>query len=89
MIIVVTKQTDKKSKEEKMLIGTKEISRGIKSGTVKKVVVAKNCPKKLLSKLGNVKVETFSGDQVQLGTKLGKPFPVAMVGFKDINSEFK
>lgn len=70
-------------------IGARAISRGIKSGTVKKVVVAKNCPKNLVEKLGNVKVEVFSGDQVQLGTKLGKPFPVAMAGFKDIYSEFK
>lgn len=77
------------SSPEKAIIGAKEISRGIKSGTVKKVVVAKNCPKKLLSKLSDVKLETFNGDQVQLGTKLGKPFPVAMVGFKNIYSEFK
>lgn len=78
-----------KTKEEKAVIGAREISKGIKSGAVKKVVVAKNCPKQLIEKLGNVKVEVFSGDQVQLGTKLGKPFPVAMAGFKDIYSEFK
>jgi large subunit ribosomal protein L30e len=77
-----------KTKEEKT-IGFKEISKGIKSGKIKKVVIAKNCPENLVQKLGGVKVETFDGDQVQLGTKLGKPFPVAMVGFKDIYSEFK
>lgn len=78
-----------KSKEEEMVIGAREISKGVKSGVVKKVVVAKNCPKHLIEKLGNVKVEIFNGDQTQLGTKLGKPFPVAMVGFADMYSELK
>ena len=71
------------------IIGTKEIKNGIKAGKVKKVVVAKNCPKMLVEKLGNIKVEVFDGDQSQLGTKLGKPFPVAMVGLKDVYEELK
>ncbi len=77
--MATAKQTDKK-----MIIGAKEISKGIKNGTVKKVVVAKNCPKQLVEKLGNVKIEVFDGDQAQLGTKIGKPFPVAMVGIQDL-----
>ena len=76
------------AKEEKMTIGAKEVNEAIKAGRVKKVIVAKNCPQQLIKKLGNVKVEIFDGDQMQLGTKLGKPFPVAMVGFKDIYGEF-
>ena len=75
------------SKEE-ITIGAKEVNKAIKAGKVKKVIVAKNCPKNLIDKLGNVKVEIFDGDQIQLGTKLGKPFPVAVVGLKDIYGEF-
>ena len=71
------------------IIGAREISKAIKAGKVKKVVVANNCPKKLVTNLGNIKVEVFDGDQSQLGTKLGKPFPVAMVGLKDVYEELK
>ena len=78
-----------KSKDSKMIIGAKEIAKGVKNGTIKKVVVAKNCPKSAAEKLGNVKIDMFEGDQTQLGTKLGKPFPVAMVGFSDIYAELK
>lgn len=76
-------------KEESVTIGFKEIQKAIKAGKVKKVVVAKNCPAKLKSKLGNVTIEVFEGDQNQLGTKLGKPFPVAMAGLKDLYAELK
>ena len=75
--------------EEKFTIGAREIVKGIKTGKIKKVVIASNCPKRFVEGLGNVKIETFEGDQNQLGTKLGKPFAVAMVGFKDIYADFK
>ncbi|MBI4174172.1 MAG: ribosomal L7Ae/L30e/S12e/Gadd45 family protein [Candidatus Aenigmarchaeota archaeon] len=78
-----------KSKETKIIIGAREIGKGVKSGSVKKVIVAKNCPQSAVDKLGNVKIDVFDGDQTQLGTKLGKPFPVAMVGFSDIYAELK
>ena len=73
----VTKLPDKKG-----IIGTKEVASAIRSGRVKRVVVANNCPDFLVKKLGKVKVETFDGDQRDLGTKLGKPFAVAMVGYE-------
>ena len=69
-------------------IGFREIMKGIKSGKIKKVVVAKNCPKNLVDSLGNVRIEVFDGDQAQLATKLGKPFPIAMAGFKDMYASF-
>ena len=76
-------------KQEEITLGFREIVKAIKAGKVKKVVVAKNCPKGMVEKLGNVQIEIFEGDQTQLGTKLGKPFPVAMAGFKDMYTEFK
>ncbi len=76
-------------KKEEITLGFREIVKAIKAGKVKKVVVAKNCPKDMVEKLGKVQIEVYDGDQVQLGTKLGKPFPVAMAGFKDMYTEFK
>ena len=71
--------------EKSGTIGANEIVKSIKSGKMKKVVIASNCPDFLIDKLkqsGNVSIEKFTGDESQLGTKLGKPFPVAMVGYE-------
>ncbi|MEM7819290.1 MAG: ribosomal L7Ae/L30e/S12e/Gadd45 family protein [Candidatus Aenigmatarchaeota archaeon] len=68
------------------VIGTREIIKGIKNGNIKRIIVANNCPDFLIEKLSNfkdVKIERFDGDQSQLGTKVGKPFPVAMVGYEE------
>jgi large subunit ribosomal protein L30e len=72
-----------KKTEPESIIGTREIIKHINAGKIKKVLVAKNCPEELVKKIqdtGNVEIEVFNGDQSQLGTKLGKPFPIAMVG---------
>ncbi len=71
--------------EKSGIIGAREIAKGIKSGKVKKIVIANNCPNFLVLRLKefeDVAIEKFSGDESQLGTKLGKPFPVAMVGYE-------
>ncbi|MFH0832393.1 MAG: ribosomal L7Ae/L30e/S12e/Gadd45 family protein [Candidatus Aenigmatarchaeota archaeon] len=65
----------------KFVIGTREIIKNINSGKVTKVIVAKNCPEFLIKKI-SVGVEIFDGDQKDMGTKLGKPFPVAMIGYE-------
>jgi ribosomal protein L30E len=67
--------------ESKGIIGAKEIARAVKEGKVRKVVIASNCPDFLVSRLDKVKIEKFEGNQRELGTKLGKPFAVAMVGY--------
>ena len=65
------------------IIGPREIAKAIDAGKVKTVVAAKNCPLDLIEKMKSkkVKVEIFEGDQKELGTKLGKPFHVAIVGY--------
>jgi len=65
------------------IIGPREIAKAIEAGKVKTVVAAKNCPLDLIEKMKSkkVKVEIFEGDQKELGTKLGKPFHVAIVGY--------
>ena len=74
-----------KPKGDNFIIGAREIAKSIKTGKIKKVVVAKNCPASLLNRIQSksVRIETFDGTQAELGTKIGKPFPVAMVGFEE------
>jgi ribosomal protein L30E len=76
---VITKLPEKKG-----IVGAREIAKAAKAGKIKHVVVASNCPDFLLAQFQNlgVRIDKFDGDQSQLGTKLGKPFPVAMVGFE-------
>lgn len=68
---------------EKAVIGTREILKAISNGKIKKVVIANNCPLELRAKIPKELVESFDGDEKQLGTRLGKPFPIAMVGYED------
>lgn len=77
-------ETITKLPEKKGVVGAREIEKAAKSGKIKHVIVASNCPDFLLSRFQSlsIKIDRFEGDQAQLGTKLGKPFPVAMVGFE-------
>ena len=64
-------------------IGARQIVKSINSGKVKSVIIASNCPEILVAKIPeNTDIKKFEGDQHQLGIKLGKPFPVAMVGYE-------
>ncbi|MCX6815652.1 MAG: hypothetical protein NT120_02280 [Candidatus Aenigmarchaeota archaeon] len=73
---IVTKLPD-----QKHVLGTRQIVKGINEGKIKRVIAANNCPASLLAKIKDVKVDRFDGDESQLATKLGKPFPIAMVGY--------
>ena len=70
-----------KKAAETVVIGTREIIKNINSGAVSRVLVASNCPENIIKKFSGVPVEKFNGDQRQLGTSVGKPFPVAAVGY--------
>lgn len=76
-------KTISKLPAKKGVIGPREIAKAIDAGKVKTVIAAKNCPDYLIEKIKSkkVKVEVFEGDQKELGTKLGKPFHVAIVGY--------
>lgn len=67
----------------KVVIGIREIVKSIKAGKAKKVIIASNCPQVLVDKIKEhkVSVEKFEGDSKELGTKLGKPFPVSVAAF--------
>ena len=77
-------ETITKLPEGEHLIGIRSILKGIKEKTIVKVVFAKNCPDEMKEEVIKTKIETFDFefDQRKLGTSVGKPFPVAMVGFK-------
>ena len=70
--------------EGKGIIGTRTVIKNINNGKVKTVIFAKNCPAEMIEKIDTkkVSVKMFQGDEALLGTKLGKPFPVAMVGYE-------
>ncbi len=75
-------ETISKLPSKKGIIGPREISKAIDAGRIKTVVAAKNCPAALIEKMKSVEVKIFEGDQKELGTKLGKPFYVAIVGYE-------
>jgi len=68
--------------EGEATIGARQVTKGVKEGNIKTVVVASNCPDFLLKKVEEANIQKFAGNQKELGTKLGKPFPVAMAGYK-------
>lgn len=69
---------------KRVLIGTREIVKSINTGKVKRVIAAKNCPEFLTQKIPeSVVLQIFDGDERELGIKIGKPFPVAMVGYEE------
>ena len=74
-------ETTSKLPMGKAVIGTKEVLKSLNEGKTKKVIVSSNCPEFLLNKLKGHKVEKFEGDSKELGTKLGKPFPVSVAAF--------
>ena len=67
-------------------IGTREILKDIEKGVVERVVIAANAPDSLKASIRaaaekkNVPVE-INGNELQLATSIGKPFPVASVAY--------
>ncbi len=76
--------------DEKFTIGIREIVKGIKANELKRVTVAKNCPDFLIDSIkdaGCLNITVFAGNQKELGTKLGKPFAIACVGYADLDKK--
>ncbi len=69
--------------------GAKETTRAIMGQKVKAVVIAKSGKGqtindlKHLCKLENIKVLTFNGNPIELGTVCGKPYSVSCLGIID------
>jgi len=81
----VTKMVKDAHDSGKLLIGSRSVARGLKSGKISHVVLASNCPegcKKEVASAGGPKVDVIESksDSVRLGETCGKPFTVLMVG---------
>ncbi len=69
--------------ENKVVIGSREVLRFLKTDKPKFVVVALNCPESIRkdieynAKLAGVDVFVFDGTGRDLGIFCGKPFPIA------------
>jgi len=72
-----------------VVIGSKRTLKYVKLGKVKLVVRASNLPADLredleyYAKLSNIPIIVYPGTNVDLGTVIGKPFSVAMLGIID------
>ena len=72
-------------KEKNLVFGTERTIKGIRSGEVKKVFIAKNCPgnarKKIKYYAGIDKIDVFELDanNEELGVMCKKPFSIAVL----------
>ncbi len=74
--------------ENRITIGLREVMKKLKSGKLKLIIIASNCPENIkseleyYSKLSETKLEIFDGTGRDLGVFCGKPFPVTVIGIE-------
>lgn len=72
-------------KEKSIVFGSKETIKNLKRGTVKRVFLASNCPKKIAkevdyyAKLGKVELIKLDQPNDELALLCKKPYPVTVV----------
>ena len=75
-------------KSKNIVIGYKDSIKFIKVNAPKLIVISNNLPESLRkeiehnAKVGNMKLEVFSGSSKDLGIFCGKPFPVSTLVIK-------
>ena len=75
-------------KENRLLVGSKSVMKGIRNGRVSAVFFAENIPQSIrndleyYAKVSGVEVNAFKGNSAQLGELCGKPFKILLVGIK-------
>lgn len=57
--------------------GLRSMHKCLKSGKVRLVVLANNCPDRSIKRVQGVRVYDFPGTSAELGTACGKPFPIS------------
>lgn len=73
----------------KIVLGSKRTLKLLKLGKIKYIIMASNAPSDIAqeieyySKLSEVKVIRFPGTNSELGSVLGKPFKVAVMGIEE------
>jgi large subunit ribosomal protein L30e len=71
-----------------VVLGTKEVLRGIKTDSFKTIIIASNCPETVkeqlehYAKISEIGIEMSESTGKQLGITCGKPFGVAVIGVK-------
>jgi large subunit ribosomal protein L30e len=84
----IQKEIKEAMESKKLVIGSNRTLKELKSGKVKFVIIAGNCPKSIMedvkhnAKLSKVEINEFSGNGVELGTLCKKPFLAAVVSIK-------
>ncbi len=74
----------------KIVIGSKNTIKLLKLGSLKYVVISSNVAENIrqdveyYSRLSNIPIIVFPGSNRELGTILGKPFSVAVMGIIDL-----
>ncbi len=75
-------------KNGKLVIGKREVSKALKTGKLKAVFYAENCPSENARELeyhgrvADVPVEKFIGTSAALGQLCGKPFKIVTLGIE-------
>jgi large subunit ribosomal protein L30e len=72
-----------------VLLGAKETTRALKNNKVKLVIVATNCKRSYrieINKYSKVPVYEFDGNNLELGSACGKPFPISSIAVLDSGS---
>ena len=75
-------------KEDKLVIGTDKVLKGLKSGIISKVFLATNCPAQLKSDIehyagiSEVEVVDTGLQNEELGDICKRPFSIAVMGLK-------
>lgn len=76
----------------KVIIGYRRVSGLLRMGKLKAAVLARGSPGPIFSdtvryaKLGGIPLIVYPGSSMDLGSALGKPFPVTVIGVLDLGN---
>lgn len=75
-------------KAKKLVIGTEETLKGIKTGNISRIIISEDCPKKIKeniafnAKIVGIEVELYEKSGKELGTACKKPFQITVLSIK-------
>jgi large subunit ribosomal protein L30e len=86
--MTVLQQIKEAKDNEKLVMGSREVFKGIKNEMIETVIYASNCPAETVKdlnhygKVSKIKTEPFKNDSSKLGELCGKPFGVLVIGIR-------
>lgn len=75
-------------RNDKAIIGFREVYKALKNGLVEKIIIAKNIDEYKLkdvmhnAKILNTEIIIFEGSSRELGILVGKPYTISAIGIK-------